>query len=122
MGEALIQNVVLKPGNNSVALSGRLEIRKVLQNLPEIIEAQREAILNGEIELSAKGNKTIYDGQHIPYFERVLNNLTLTTRVPIIKVLMDTLQGLGNGNGSLLQRIQDLGSDSSSFFGLLDDL
>ncbi|KAK1145242.1 hypothetical protein N8T08_004395 [Aspergillus melleus] len=92
LGEALIQNVILKPGNNTVALSGRLDIRTVLQNLSKIVAAQREAILKGEIELSAQGNKTVYDGQRIPYFERVLNNLKLTARVPIVGVLMDTLQ------------------------------
>ncbi|KAI9036444.1 DUF3712 domain-containing protein [Aspergillus affinis] len=121
LGEALIQNVILKPGNNTVALSGRLDIRTVLQNLSKIVAAQREAILKGKIELSAQGNKTVYEGQRIPYFERVLNNLTLTARVPIVGVLMDTLQGLGNGNGSIWQNIESLG-DSDSLSDLLDGL
>ncbi|KAH8425140.1 DUF3712 domain-containing protein [Aspergillus melleus] len=121
LGEALIQNVILKPGNNTVALSGRLDIRTILQNLSKIVAAQREAILKGEIELSAQGNKTVYDGQRIPYFERVLNNLTLTARVPIVGVLMDTLQGLGGGNGSVWRNIESLG-DSDSLSGLLNGL
>ena len=124
LGEALIQNVILKPGNNTVALSGRIDLRKVLQNLSEIVAAQREALSDGEIELSATGNKTIYDGQHIPYFERVLNNLTLTARVPIMRVMMDTLQGLGsaNGTGSVWEKIESLGNGGGDLTGLLDGL
>ncbi|KAL5360485.1 hypothetical protein BJX96DRAFT_184575 [Aspergillus floccosus] len=120
IGHALIQNVVLRPGNNTVDLSGRLEISTVLSNLGQILENSAEAIKEGSIELSASGNQTIYNGQHIPYFERVLNNLTLTTRVPIIKLLLDTVQGFLSGNGSsLLSDIGSMGNDLSNITNIL---
>ncbi|KAG2417656.1 hypothetical protein HFD88_008875 [Aspergillus terreus] len=120
LGHALIQNVVLRPGNNTVDLSGRLEISTVLSNLGQILENSAEAIREGSIELSATGNQTIYNGQHIPYFERVLNNLTLTTRVPIMKLLLDTVQGFLSGSGSsLLSNIGSMGDDFSNITNIL---
>lgn len=120
LGHALIQNVVLRPGNNTVDLSGRLEISTVLSNLGQILENSAEAIREGSIELSATGNQTIYNGQHIPYFERVLNNLTLTTRVPIMKLLLDTVQGFLSGSGSsLLSNIGSMGNDLSNITNIL---
>ncbi|GLI81809.1 hypothetical protein PoHVEF18_010200 [Penicillium ochrochloron] len=119
IGQATILNVLLKPGNNTVALRGRVEISTVLDNLSGILSAQKTALGDGELELSASGNSTIYDGVHIKYYEQVLNNLTLVARVPILQVLGDTLDGLLNntdsGLGKVLQNItQILGNVSSS--------
>lgn len=112
-------NVLLKPGNNTVALRGRVEISTVLDNLSEILSAQKTALGDGELELSASGNSTVYNGVHIKYYEQVLNNLTLVARVPILQVLGDTLDGLLNNTDSglgkvLLNITQILGNVSSS--------
>lgn len=81
-----------------------LDIPKILDNIQDIISAQKDALRDGEIELSASGNKTVYNGHHIRYYEEVLNDLTITTRVPVMKLLMDTLQGLlGGKNGSKIE-------------------
>lgn len=100
VGQATIQDVLLRPGDNKVSLRGIVNIGFILENLEDIMEYQEEALKNGEIELSASGNSTIYNGVHIEYYERVLNNLTLTTRVSILAVLGDTLQGLLDYNNS----------------------
>ena len=100
LGQAMIQNVLLRPGDNKVSLKGLLDIGFVLENIEDIMDYQKEALSNGEIELSASGNSTIYNGVHIEYYEKVLNNLTLTTRVSILAVLGDTLQGLLNDSNS----------------------
>lgn len=119
IGQATILNVLLKPGNNTVALRGRVEISTVLDNLSAILNAQKTALGDGELELSASGNSTIYNGVHIKYYEQVLNNLTLVARVPILQVLGDTLDGVLNntdsGLGKVLSNItQILGNVSSS--------
>lgn len=118
IGEATMSNVVLKPGNNTVALLGRVDIITVLDNLSEILKVQKAALMNGDLELSASGNSTTYDGVHIKYYEQVLNNLTLVTRVPIFEILGGTLQGLLNNNNSALGKVvesitQILGNVSS---------
>lgn len=49
--------------------------------------------------MSASGNSTIYNGQHIEYFEKVLNSLMLTTQMPLLAILMDSLKGILGGDG-----------------------
>lgn len=78
LGQATILNVVLKPGNNTVSLRGNLDIDKVLDNFSDIVESQRDALQNGELELTATGNSTTYNGVHIPYYETILKGLDLT--------------------------------------------
>lgn len=93
---------MLRPGNNSVSLRGTLNINTVLDNLEDIMEAQSDALKDGDIQLSASGNSTIFNKIHIAYYEEILGNLTLTTRVSVLGVLGDTLQGLlDNKNSSL---------------------
>jgi hypothetical protein len=105
IGQATIENVVLKPGNNSVSLRGQLDMDTVIDNLPAILSTPKSALMDGELELTASGNSTIYDGKHVAYYEKLLNKLTITTRVPILMVLLETVRGLidttgsGNGNG-----------------------
>lgn len=116
VGQATIQNVILRPGDNTVALSGEVDISTILDNLSDIISDQKAALLDGDIELSASGNSTVYNGVHIQYYEDVLNNLTLTTRVPILEVLSGTLQQLLDEDnnstiGNLVQNITSILGD-----------
>ncbi|KAJ6100077.1 hypothetical protein N7467_001612 [Penicillium canescens] len=99
IGQATIENVVLKPGNNSVSLRGQLDMDTVIDNLPAILSTPKSALMDGELELTASGNSTIYDGNHIAYYEKLLNNLTITTRVPILMILLDTVRGLIDTTG-----------------------
>ncbi|OAX83922.1 hypothetical protein ACJ72_01713 [Emergomyces africanus] len=88
LGQVVIYDVLLKPGNNTV--NG---------------DCQKVALSEGNLDLTINGNSTIYNGKHIPYFEDVLNNLTLRTKHPIISVLTGTIQGLtegGKGIGGIL--------------------
>ncbi|KAJ5403185.1 hypothetical protein N7509_003056 [Penicillium cosmopolitanum] len=105
IGQATILDVLLRPGNNKVSLRGTLDINTVLDNLEVIMEAQSDALKDGDIELSASGNSTMYNGIHISYYEEILSNLTLTTRVSILGVLGDTVQGLLDNNNSSLGNV-----------------
>jgi hypothetical protein len=100
LGQAAIDNVVLTPGNNTVSLRGSVSIETILKNLATIIEAEKTAILNGDIALSASGNSTVYNDVHITYYEEVLNNLVITAQVSIVQLITDTIGGLVQGNSS----------------------
>lgn len=93
---------MLRPGNNTVSLRGYLDVETVFAHLSEILAFQKSALANGDIQLSASGNSTIYNGVHIEYYEEVLNSLTLTTRVPILEVLGGTLQNFMESNDSAI--------------------
>lgn len=94
LGNATIYNVLLEPGNNTVAARGVVDLKLALKNLPMLIASQANALKTGSLELTASGNSTIYNGQHIDYYEKVLNNLVLTTQLPILTLLTDTLSGI----------------------------
>ncbi|KAL2813886.1 hypothetical protein BJX63DRAFT_442762 [Aspergillus granulosus] len=109
LGTALLPDVTLLPGNNSVAFTGIADINSALANIGPILASQTDALRNGEIELSASGNQTIFNGEHIRYFERVLNDLTITARVPIIKILLDTVgEFFGEDSGGVIEALTDI--------------
>lgn len=111
LGQAAIDNIVLTPGNNTVSLRGTVSIETILQNLGMIIDAEKDAILSGNIALSASGNSTVYNGVHITYYEEVLNNLVITAQVSIVSLITDTIGGLLQKNSSSIT------SAISSFLG-----
>ncbi|KAL5339937.1 hypothetical protein BJX70DRAFT_407671 [Aspergillus crustosus] len=123
LGTALLPNVVLNPGNNRVAFTGKADINSALSNIGAILSAQTDALKNGEIELSASGNQTIFNGQHIEYFERVLANLTITARVPILKLVLDTVGDfLGEDSDGVIEALTDIFNriDFGSLFAGVD--
>ncbi|KAF2810252.1 uncharacterized protein BDZ99DRAFT_488101 [Mytilinidion resinicola] len=109
LGNATIMNTMLKPGNNSVYARGIIDIKTGLQNVEPIINAEAQALRRGNIAVSASGNSTIYNGTHIDYLEKVLNNLTITTEMPITDILVDSLGGLlGDFSGGLSSLLSGL--------------
>jgi hypothetical protein len=105
IGRARLYDVLLKPGRNSVAARIDADLAAAIGNLPAILESQAEPLRRGAIELSASGNSTIYNGQHIKYFEDVLNKLEMTAEVPILKVVMDSLGGMLSDNSGMLEEL-----------------
>ncbi|OCL13904.1 hypothetical protein AOQ84DRAFT_371763 [Glonium stellatum] len=99
LGNATMENVLLKPGNNSISARGIIDLKTTIKNIGPIVTAEADALKAGNIEVSASGNQTIFNGQHIDYFEDVLNNLTLTAQMPIASILLDSLGGLLGGGG-----------------------
>jgi len=103
VGQGRIYNVYLQPGNNTVELRATANLKTLLSNIGPILASQATALQLGNIEITASGNSTIYNGLHIPYFEHVLNNLTVSGNVAIVQILVDSLKEfLGTDTGSLL--------------------
>ena len=101
IGSGRINNVVLTPGNNSLPIRATVDIKTAIQNLPALFVSQVDALKSGNIEISASGNSTVCNGQHIPYYEAVLNNLMLTTEMPLVQILIDTLESYLSSNSML---------------------
>jgi hypothetical protein len=122
MGQGRIENVFLVPGNNTVPIRAIFDLKTAIQNLGAILQAESDALTQGNVLISASGNSTVYNGLHIPYIEAVLNNVLLTGEVPLIKILVDTLeQGLST-NGSLISSIVSALNGTSGLASLLGDL
>ena len=107
LGLAKLYDVVLSPGNNQVPARIHADLMSAIQNLPDILESQRDPLSRGMIELQASGNSTVYNGEHIEYFEYVLNDLVLSAEMPIMKLVTDTLGGLMGDSGGLIGNIME---------------
>jgi hypothetical protein len=122
IGQGRIENVFLVPGNNSVPIRATFDLKTAIQHLGVILQAESDALTKGNVVISASGNSTVYNGVHIPYYEAILNNIFLTGEVPLIKILVDTLeQGLST-NGSLISSIVSALNGTSGLSSLLGEL
>lgn len=104
-GEATIYDLTLVPGNNTKTLIGSLDFGVVIANIEYILNASSEAIAAGNLRLFTTGKSTIYQGQHIPYYEEILGGLTLQADIPITNLLIGTLGGYLNDTAGGLQNI-----------------
>jgi hypothetical protein len=120
IGSGRLYNVVLHPGNNTLPIRATVDLKTTIANLPAILLSQASALKSGNIEVSASGNSTICHGEHIPYYEAVLNKLLVTGQMPIIQLLVDSLSGfLSTSN---LTSILAGAISSSDILGILSGL
>jgi len=122
MGQGRIDNVFLVPGNNTVPIRATFDIKTAIQHLGVILQAESDALTKGNVVISASGNSTVYNGVHIPYYEAILNNVFLTGEVPLIKILVDTLQQGLSTNGSLISSVVSALNGTSGLSSLLGEL
>jgi len=80
VGKTLIQNMVIRPGDNHLPLTGILNQTLVLP-----------ALENGFLNLTITGTDCIYNGQHIPYYEKALAANILHLRLNVMQILQDSL-------------------------------
>lgn len=107
VGQGMLDNVVLNPGNNTIPIRGHLDVESVLENLGSVLDSQTAAMGRGNVAVAASGNSSIYKGLHIPYFEDVLNNLTLTAEIPILGIVAGSMGDFLGSNGDLFKNITE---------------
>jgi hypothetical protein len=125
IGQGRINNVLLAPGNNTVALSATVDLKTAIENLPTLLQAEAKSLVNGNVVVSASGNSTVFNGVHIPYYEQVLNNLVITGEVPLIQILIDSLDMALGPNSTLLSGLLGAftgGNSTNLLTGLLGSL
>ncbi|RDW71753.1 hypothetical protein BP5796_07787 [Coleophoma crateriformis] len=96
VGIASSNDVFISPGNNTVPLRSSVDFSKVLANARTILASQASSIKEGYITIQASGNSTVYNGEHIYYYEQVLNPLNITVMLPLKTLFAGILQGLEN--------------------------
>jgi hypothetical protein len=97
LGVANMQNVVLLPGNNTIPARCVVDIKGLIRNLPQIKSAG--GIKNGDLQIATSGNTTVYNGEHLDYYEQSLRQLTLTAAVPLLSIL----KGVASSSASLVE-------------------
>jgi len=122
IGQATLQNTLLRPGNNTMALTGIIDIKTVFENLAEILISQSSALKSGNLEITATGNTVVFNGEHITYYENVLKQVRLTAQMPILSILTDSLGGILGSNSTLITGISQALNSSGGLSGLLGPL
>lgn len=104
-----------------MSFGGILDYNVLFDNLELILNAEADALARGNLALNAIGYSTIFEGTHIPYYEKILNNMTISAEVPITNFLVGSLGGILNDNaatlGDLISLIQ--GDGLAAFMSLL---
>ena len=94
IGTSTINDLVLGPGNNTVPM------RSVI-NQTLVIEALATTYKTGILPVDIVGVSSVYDGQHLPYYEKALQSLTQHISLDVGSALKEvgvdpaSLAGLG---------------------------
>jgi hypothetical protein len=98
IGNATVDNVTLRPGNNTFPLKGILDLKTIISNLTEVISSQSSSLMNGKLALTAMTRTIVSNGTLIPYYTNVLGQLPLVANVGIGDVLKNTLGYLSSND------------------------
>jgi hypothetical protein len=111
LGLVYIDNLDLKPGNNTPPFVGDFYFDELVPNLAAFMETQRGPLAEGMIELHAAGNSTFHNGQRIKYVEGVLNGKRIPFRIPATTLVLDVLSGVlaGGTDGSEIPLLDTVG-------------
>lgn len=95
IGNALIPNLTLKPGNNVVPLQSKVNQLSILS----FVTGPTAKYTNGVLPLSVVGNSSIRNGEHLTYYEDALKSNTIKLDLNVV----DALAAIGvklNGTAS----------------------
>lgn len=79
MGQAYLDDVVLKPGENTLPLTATVDAIAIFN----AFLASNNTSQGGVMPFVISGNSSVYNGQHLPYFTEALraNNFTVHLNV-----------------------------------------
>jgi hypothetical protein len=113
IGNATLEGLTLKPGNNTNPISGVLDLKKILGNLGEVLKSQASALKTGNLALDTITRSVVWNGTEVPYYTKVMHELTLSANVGLVSTLKNTLHALLHPDGS---------SGSGNFTSLISSL
>lgn len=92
IGNASLQDVTIVPGDNTVPLTGTIDVKSVIRNLSDVLKAESTSLGKGNLTLSAVTTSVVWNGTEVPYYTNVLCNLTMTTTVHIGDIFNNTMR------------------------------
>lgn len=76
LGTAIIQDMTIRPGGNHFPMTATLNQTRVLTSL-----------VNGVVTLLITGNSSVYEGQHLTYYEKALASNQLSLSLNVLDIL-----------------------------------
>ena len=80
IGNSTVENVVLRPGNNTFPL-------RALANQTAVVQLLFTDYKSGIFPVNIVSKGVIYQGEHLPYYEYALRSNNLTIHLNVIEVL-----------------------------------
>lgn len=78
VGNSIIENVKLSPGTNKFVMKSYINQTKIAQSMD---------ISSGIVKLLIRGDSSVYNGQHLPYFEKALASNSMVIPLNVTAVL-----------------------------------
>ena len=88
LGEALVKVDNIVPGNNTFFVKGKLDVASVEGNITKIMELEAPYLKKELIMASATGKSVVYNGQHLPYWEKAFQTIHVSATRPVKPLLM----------------------------------
>ncbi|PYH95895.1 hypothetical protein BO71DRAFT_439950 [Aspergillus ellipticus CBS 707.79] len=121
LGNVTLDNLVLTPGNHSTPVRGIFDLGKLIENIGPVLKTQASAIKSGYLDLQTVGTDVVYDGVQVPYYTALMKNLTMTARVPLGKLITNTLRGILHPNGTNILAGLNMTTDDGQTFTVGED-
>jgi hypothetical protein len=80
IGTSTVQDMTIRPGNNSLPMTSILNTTTIVANLPA----------NGIINVTIVGQSAVYNGQHLSYYEKALSSNVLHLQMNVLQILKDS--------------------------------
>ncbi|KAJ5793443.1 hypothetical protein N7457_000042 [Penicillium paradoxum] len=112
LGNVTLEDVTLKPGNNTFPLAGILDIGTMLKKLRPVLASQASALKTGNLKLDTVTRSIHWKGELVPYYTNAMKQVTLTADVAIADLLKNTLHNLLSGNQTVSDMLGSNGETS----------
>lgn len=116
IGNATLEDLTIKPGDNKHPLKAILDIDTIFEHLGEVLKSQASLLKTGNLTLDTITKSVVWENETVPYYTEVMSELTLPAQVPIMDTLKNTLHSLN------LTEIEAYAKSNSSGGGLLSTL
>lgn len=85
MGHTYLDNLVLKPGNNSVPMTSTVDQAAIIS----MLLSKNNPYKDGLVPFDITGNSSVYHGKQLPYFTEALSANNLTVKLNVTKALAE---------------------------------
>jgi hypothetical protein len=116
IGNATLEDLTIKPGDNKHPLKATLDFDTIFENLGTVLKSQAGLLKTGNLTLDTITRSVVWENETVPYYTEVMSKLTLPAQVPIMDTLKNTLHSLN------LTELAEYAKSNSTGGGLLSTL
>lgn len=80
VGTSTVPDMTIRPGNNSLPMTAIVNQTALITSLDK----------SGKVNLTITGTSSVYNGQHLTYYEKALSSNVLTLEMNVLQILSDS--------------------------------